>query len=185
LLHLKNGEIDGVFQILNVAEREAFVDYSKIVLIDETVNFFVLEDSHITFENDFDKLKDYTIGVRQDFSYGSKFDQAVKDKVFNKILTTTRQDKFLRLLSSGHINILIGDKYNIPYTYEIMKTAHQNEQYKNIKRLSPSVQDAAAYMAFSKINGLSAVRDSFDEALLKMKDDGTYDKIIEGWENSH
>ena len=185
LLYLENGKIDGLFEILKKSEREKFADYSKVVLMSEIASFFVLKDSNITFDGDLNKLKDYTFGVRQDFSYGPKFDQAIKKNVINKISKSIYAEKLLVMLSYGRIDIIIGDKYGIPYLYQKMRLNKEDgdlKRYKDIKRLSPDVQSTPAYMAFSKKRNLSKLRDNFDKVLLEMKKDGTYSKIIKNWE---
>ena len=181
LVYLENGEIDGLFEILRKGKREKYADYSNVVLMDETASLFVLDDSSITFDGDLNKLQNYTFGVRQDFSYGTQFDQAVEDKVISKIVKKVYPEDLLRLLNLGRIDILIGDKYGIPYTYNKISTV---KNYKKIKRLSPDVQYTPSYMAFSKKCNLTKIRDYFDEVLSEMKRDGTYDKIIKNWESS-
>ena len=181
LLYLQRGEIDGLFEILKKPEREEFAEYSKVVLMDETASLFVLDDSFIVFDGDLNKLQNYTFGVRQDFSYGAEFDQAVEDKVISKIVKKVYPEDLLRLLNFGRIDILIGDKYGIPYTYNKISTV---KNYKKIRRLSPDVQYTPSYMAFSKKCNLTKIRDYFDEVLSEMKRDGTYDKIIKTWESS-
>ena len=142
---------------------------------------FVLDVSFIVFDGDLNKLQNYTFGVRQDFSYGTEFDQAIEDKVISKIVKKVCPEDLLRLLNFGRIDILIGDKYGILYTYNIISTV---KNYKKIKRLSPDVQYTLIYMAFSKKCNLTKIRDYFDEVLSEMKRDGTYDKIIKNWESS-
>jgi len=182
LLYLEEGKIDGLFEILKKPEREKFADYSKVVLMDENASLFVIKDSNIIFDGDFNKLKDYTFGVRQDFSYGHKFDQAVKDNVINKIIKKVEMESLLHLLNRGRIDILIGDKYGIPYLYSQMESSIK---YKDIKRLSPDVEFTPSYMAFSKKRNLAKTRDNFDKFLSEMKKDGTYSKIIENWEDTY
>jgi len=180
LLYLQRGEIDGLFEILKKPEREEFADYSKVVLMDETASLFVLDDSFIVFDGDLNKLQNYTFGVRQDFSYGAEFDRTVEDKVISKIVKKVYPEDLLHLLNFGRIDILIGDKYGIPYTYNKISTV---KKHKKIKRLSPDVQYTPSYMAFSKKCNLTNIRDYFDEVLSEIKRDGTYDKIIKNWES--
>ncbi|MCP4672764.1 MAG: transporter substrate-binding domain-containing protein [Desulfobacula sp.] len=187
LVYLEKGRIDGLFEILKKPEREKFADYSKVVLMSESVSFFVLKDSNITFDGDLNKLKDYTFGIRHDFSYGPKFDQTIKNNVITKISKLIYAEKLLVMLSYGRIDILIGDKYSIPYQYQKMRSNKEDrnfKRYKDIKRLSPDIQSTPAYIAFSKKSNLSKVRDDFDKVLLEMKNDGTYSKIIKTWEGT-
>ncbi len=182
LLYLKKGEIDGVFEILKKPEREDFVDYSKEVLIEERVSLFVLNGSPITFDGDLSKLNKYKFGVRQDFSYGSVFDQAVKDNKITNIVSKVYQDDILRMLYFGRLDILIGDKYGIPYKHKKSKIVKKPE---TITRLLPDLQVTPGFMAFSKKRHLSKIRDHFDVVLAEMKNDGTYNKILNDWDKQH
>ena len=113
LLYLKSGKIHGVFEVLYKREREAFADYSREVLMQETASLFVLNGKNITFDGTLDTLKNYRIGVRQDFSYGSKFDAAVENKTLKHVVKAVYPADLLRLLNRGKIDVLIGDKFGI------------------------------------------------------------------------
>ncbi len=184
LKYLENGEIDGLFEMLKKPEREKYADYSKVVLMNEYTSLFVLKDSNIAYRKDLSELGNYVFGLRQDFSYGAKFDYAVKKKIIRKIVTSPFPKKLFRNLSYGQIDILIGDKYGIPYHYKKVRLENNKFikiKYRNIKRLSPDIQSVPAYISFSKKKGLSDLRDRFDTILLGMKKDGTYFEIIDKW----
>lgn len=179
LKYLEDGEIDGLFEVLKKEEREKYAMYSNVVLMEEIVSLFVLEESDIVFDGDLSKLKDYTFGVRQDFSYGTEFDKMVETKVISKTKKHVNAEKLFLLLNAGYIDILIGDQYGIPHLYNKVKSS---KKLKNIKKLYPDVQSIGAYMTFTKKRDLTELRDNFDKVLLEMKDDGTYNAIINNWE---
>ncbi len=184
LLYLKNGEIDGLFDIIKKAEREKYADYSKVVLMNEYTSLFVLKESNIVYNKNLSELGSYVFGLRQDFSYGAKFDYARKNKIIKKIETSPFPKKLFIKLNYGQIDILVGDKYGIPYLFKktrLEKNKFIKIEYKNIKRLSPDVQSVPTYIAFSKKNNLLDLRDRFDTTLLGMKKNGTYYKIIKKW----
>ncbi|MCP3922123.1 MAG: transporter substrate-binding domain-containing protein [Desulfobacterales bacterium] len=184
LKYLENGEIDGLFEMLKKPEREKYADYSKVVLMNEYTSLFVLKESNIAYRKDLSELGNYVFGLRQDFSYGAKFDYARKKKIIKKIVTSPFPQNLFRYLSYGQIDILVGDKFGIPYHYK--KTRLENNKYikikfKKIKRLSPDIQSVPAYIAFSKKKNLTDLRDRFDTILLGMKKNGTYFEILEKW----
>ncbi|MCP3922122.1 MAG: amino acid ABC transporter substrate-binding protein [Desulfobacterales bacterium] len=184
LLYLKNGEIDGLFDTIKKTEREKYADYSKVVLMYEYTSLFVLKESNIVYKKDLSKLGSYVFGLRQDFSYGAKFDHARKNKIIKKIVTSPFPKKLFIKLNYGQIDILVGDKYGIPHLFKEIKLENNKFikiKFKKIKRLSPDIQSVPTYMAFSKKKNLSDLRDKFDATLLAMKKDGTYSKIIVKW----
>ena len=183
LKFMKEGRIDGLIEVLVVPERLAYMDFSQIVLMEERITLFVVEDSPITFDGDLTALSQFHFGGRQDFSYGTIFDKAIADKVIKRLSIDVEFDTLLLKLCTGDIDILIGEKDTIHYASSRIKVLQNTsiKRCKNIKRLSPIIQTTSAYMAFSKVNRLTHIRDRFDEALSEMKRDGSYEKIIEAW----
>ncbi|MDB0034764.1 transporter substrate-binding domain-containing protein [bacterium] len=183
LKFLKEGKIDGFFQVLVRPERREYIDYSQVVLIDELVSLFVVKDSIINFDGDFLTLSQYRFGARKDFSYGTIYDGAVESKVITKLILDVESEHLIRKLCTGELDILIGDQYAIYHLFNqitLMKMSAV-KRCKGIKHLSPNVQSMPAYMAFSKKRQLSHIRDQFDLVLAKMKRDGRYDEIINTW----
>ncbi|MCX4027193.1 transporter substrate-binding domain-containing protein [Endozoicomonas sp. SM1973] len=175
---IKKGNIDCFFEVLWKQEREAYMDYAKEVLMPETASFFVLAKSSIQFTRGFSSLAQYKIGMRQDFSYGSSFDKSVDSNQFKIIIKRTKNEDLLRMLNTGEIDLLIGDKYGILYLYQRTFIRHKHA----IKRLKPDVEDTPSYMVFTKQHDLSALRDQFTKALRQFKADGRYQRIINRWE---
>jgi len=52
-----------------------------------------------------------------------------------------------------------------------------------IVELPPAVETVSGYLAFSRIAGMGALGQSFDEALRAMKKDGTYATILAKYPN--
>lgn len=179
LKYIKNGKIDGLFEVLWEAEREIFMDYAKEVLMPETASFFVLASSPIEYSGDMTPLYPYKVGVRQDFSYGPTFDYAIKNRKFQIIEKRTEAIKLLRMLNSAQIDLLIGDKYGTFYI-------HQHSiirQKRPIRRLQPDVEDTPSYMVFTKYRNLKKISNQFSKVLRQHKADGRYQSIIDQWES--
>lgn len=178
LLFLETGEIDASIEVLKTPDRIHYIDFSNEVLLMETVSFFVLKDSQIEFNGDFNSLKDYTLGIRKDFSYGDIFDKAIEEGIFTKLVSQIYDnDRHFHLLNNRSIDIYIGDKYGTFYQYKLSGLT------KEIKRLSPDIESTPTYVAFSKKRNLIDVRDEFDSTLKELKLNGKYDLIIKEWED--
>lgn len=178
LKDLEAGEIDGAIEVFYTEERERYLDFSKEILLDEFISLFVLKDSDIGFGGDFSTLSEYTFGVRKGFSYGYKFDEAVKKGVIkNLVVQIYDSERLFNLLSTGRVDILIGDKYALPYQYSLTK------ERQNIKRLKPDVQANPTYIVFSKKRKLKHIRDKFDLIIREMKSDGSYNRILKHWDS--
>lgn len=176
LQFLKTGEIDIVIEVIKTKDRMEFMDFSTEILMIETTSLFVLESSNITFEGDLSKLKNYTFGIRKDFSYGKIFDNALKNNVItNYVIQIYDNNRLLDLLATKKIDIYVGDNYSTLYQYQISGIVEK------IKKLTPDVESTPTYVAFSKKRELTKIREQFDFTLAELKSDGTYNKIIEEW----
>ncbi len=178
LKELETGEIDGAIEVFYTEEREAYMDFCKEVLLDEFISLFVSKDSKIKYNGDLSSLAEYTFGVKKGFSYGSIFDSAVEAGVIkNLVVQVYDGDRLFHLLAAGRVEILIGDKYALPYQYT------KGNIKKEIKRLIPDVQAAPTYVVFSKKRKLINIRDKFDVIIRDMKNDGSYDRILIHWDS--
>lgn len=178
LKDLEAGEIDGAIEVFHTEDRENYLDFSNEILLDEYISLFVLKNSTIEFSGDFNTLAEYTFGIRKGFSYGYKFDEAVRKGIIkNLVVQVYDSERLFNLLSTGRVDILIGDKYALPYQYSLTK------ERQSIKRLKPDVQANPTYIVFSKKRNLKHVRDKFDNIIKQMKADGSYDEILKHWDS--
>ena len=175
LAMIQKGEADVIFTIFKTPEREAFADYSHEVLMPQVVSLFVTKDSHIVFDGDLNKLSRFTFGVVRTVSYGSLFDDAVKNGVIWSIETSETGEENMKKLLQGHCDILVSNRYG---ALHILKKTNKID---HVRELTPAIQSVPSYIAFSKKRSLTTLRDEFDKILRNMKDDGTYDKIISSY----
>jgi len=189
LRNIKSGKFDALTLIYKNKEREKYGDYSTEVLIPQRMTFFVRNDSKITFDGDLEKLRNYKIGVIRGFSYGPIFDDAVENGVLKVDKTRSLKQNVSKLLV-GRYDILIDGRYvvldelvaiNKKQTNSIVKKMSNNKYKYVLKELTPSIETMLAYMMFSKNNNLSEIRDKFDLTLIKMKKEGSYQKILESY----
>lgn len=172
LAMIQKGEADAIFTIFKTPEREAYADYSHEILIPQVVSLFVTKDSHIVFDGDLNKLSTFTFGVVRTVSYGSIFDDAVKNGVIRNIETSETGEENMKKLLQGRFDILVSNRYG---ALAIVKKMNNMD---HIKELKPAIQSVPSYIAFSKKRFLTSLRDQFDSILRNMKDDGTYENII-------
>jgi polar amino acid transport system substrate-binding protein len=169
---IEAGTADAIFTAYKTAERETFADYSRVVLMPQTVALFVLKGTEIKFDGDLQKLASYSFGVVNKVSYGDVFDNAVKNKLIKAPDTTYTGEQNVDKLLAKRFDILVSNRYG---ALDILK--HKDAMDK-VRELTPEVQAIPSYIAFSKKRNLDLVRDKFDEILLELKKDGTYEKII-------
>jgi len=189
LRNIKNGKFDALSLIYKNKEREKYGDYSSEVLIPQKMTLFVRNDSKITFDGNLSKFEKYKIGVIRGFSYGPIFDTAVKNGTIKVDETRSLKQNISKLLV-GRYDIIIDGRYvildeltaiNKKESNTIVKKLSKNKYKYVLKELSPPIETMLAYMMFSKKNKLTKIRDKFDLTLKEMKEDGSYQRILESF----
>ena len=169
---VETGGADGIFTLYKTSERELFLDYSNEILMPQTVSLFVLRDSDISFDGDLQKLSKYKFGVVRGVSYGKKFDLAVKTGIINNLEDVTVGEQNFMKLAAYRIDIVISNKYGA------IDIINRLGKAPDIKELLPELESVPSYIAFSKKKDLLKLRNDFDRILKNMKEDGSYDQII-------
>ncbi|WP_137940099.1 transporter substrate-binding domain-containing protein [Chitinivorax sp. B] len=169
---IEDGSADGIFTAYKTPEREVFADYSKEILMPQTVSLFVLKDSSIHFDGDLSRLAGYNFGVVRKVSYGKVFDEAVKHGQIKVPDPANTGEQNIDKLLAKRFDILVSNKYG---ALDILASKGVLDR---VKELSPEVEQVPSYLAFSKRRNLISIRDRFDEALSEMKQDGTYEGMI-------
>ena len=172
LREARTGEVDGVFPIYRLPEREQFLTYPNEVLLPQLVVFFSRQDTTTAFGGELSELRDVNIGIVRDTSYGKKFDQAVKDGTLQKIELAHNIELNLEKLMHGRV-VLIAN-----YRYGVLEAAEHLGLQSEIKEISPPIESVPSYLAFTKQRDFTKPLDAFQAALTSMKQDGTYDRII-------
>lgn len=170
---MKTGESDAVFTIYKTREREEFLYYSNEVVIDQTVSFFVKADSEIKYKGSLEDLREYRIGIVRGVSYGSVFDNGVLNGTLSKIVTVDSGEQSFLMLLRNRIDIVVSNRHG---AYTILNRLKKSS---GVKELLPEIEFLPSYIGFSRKKNLQDIRDKFDKVLKKMKEDGSYNRIIE------
>lgn len=169
---IEQGQADAIFTAYKTPERQLFADYSKEILMPQTVSLFVLRDSTIEWNGDISSISQYRIGAVIKVSYGDIFDGAVNNNILTRVDRVSSGELNMKKLLMKRFDILISNKYGaLDILTKMGKLNH-------VRELSPIVQSVPSYIAFSKKRNLISMRDKFDSVLKEMKNDGTYERII-------
>ena len=169
---IEDGTADAIFTAYKTPERELFADYSNEILMPQVISLFVRQGSPITFNGDLAELKQYTFGAVRGVSYGRVFDEAVEQAIIEQPDLAATGEINMEKLIAGRFDILVSNKYGGLHILQKMGALNQ------VRELTPEVESLPSYIAFSKKQNLSDFRDRFDEVLVELKTDGTYDWII-------
>jgi polar amino acid transport system substrate-binding protein len=170
----KNGEIDGVFTIFRTPEREAFLDFSREVLADQVMVLLARAGSGLEIES-LSAVAGKNIGVVRGLSYGPVFDQAARTGALPRITAFASGEENLKALLAGRVDLAVSNRYGAMDILTRLGRAADTEE------LSPPLETAPSYLAFSRRKNLAALRDAVDATLAKMRRDGTLQTILEAW----
>ena len=173
--YIENGKADAIFTAFKNPHRETFADYSKEVLFPQTISLFVRANSSIVYDGQLSSLQPYSVSVTNQVSYGQRFDTAVKEGVLTKIKINNSGKQSAKMLLARRVDIWISNKYGA------LHIANQLNQLEKIRVLEPDIQSVPSYIAFSKKRNLTHVRDKLDVVLKAMKEDGSYERIINSY----
>jgi polar amino acid transport system substrate-binding protein len=172
---VRDGKADAVLLAIKTEERQKYADYPDEIFVTEPTSFFVMKDSAITWNGQLSSLSRYKFARPLGYSSGAEFDNAVKSGVIPHIEGSGSPQITIRKLIKGRIDILVANRY------VILDELKKMDKVGEIKELKPLVAGAPAYLAFSKKREMKATIKKYDEVIRKMKDDGSYQKIIDDY----
>jgi len=168
LFMVENGLADVVISALKTPEREAYMIYPEESISISKTALFTTPDRNIQFSQDFESLKEFTIGVTAGFTYGSAFDSANFLKKDENIKTAGIVTK----LMMGRYELGIGN-------IAVISSIAQKQGVRNkIKFLEPLVHSQKLYAAFSKVKNHQYLVDEFSKKLAYLKNTSEYREIL-------
>ncbi len=170
---MKANQVDAIFPFSVKEDRETYTVYPQEKLVEDTQTLFVRTDSSIAFDGDLKKLSSFAFGRQRDASNGPIFTDAVRAGLIAKIDDALDQKHNVLKLVRGRFDIAIGPRL-VVWFY-----AKESGNFSNIKELLPAVDaPLAAYLGFSKQRNLKALVVRLDATLRKMRQDGSYQAIV-------
>lgn len=173
LLMMKEGQVDGMCNVLKTPEREAFMVFPKEVFVTYRQYIYTNAGSAAEFNGDIRSLKGKRIGIISGFSYGKEFDGMVlAGEITAEPVNTTMQN--VQKLFANRIDLIVENDF-------AMSSAAENDPsiLKSIRRLEPPLTSQPAYIAFSRKSPRNEeLVAAYDKALVEMRKDGSYDRLL-------
>ncbi len=171
LYSLQNGKADAVFTIYKTEEREKYLDFTKEVLINQEIALFKLKGSRIDFNGDFRSVREKVIGTVYSVNYGMKFDKALIDLSLQTVDSVDGEANFRNLLFN-RVDLLINNVAGANYLIDML------DIHSKVEIIYPVIEAVPSFLAFSKHHDYSGLKFEYEEELKKLKQDGTYNKIL-------
>ncbi len=166
--------VDMILTYSHKAERFQYLTYAKHSHITLGWNFFVRKENlgKIHF-NKIDDLAGLNVGATLGFAYTPEFWQAAEDGVF-ELDTVVKNELNLKKLVHGRFDTFANIREDTLYQAKV--AGYLDE----IAYLPTSLKEKKYYNTFVKVSNypnLASVMVRYDEELLKMKQDGSIDRI--------
>ena len=166
------GRIDAIFPAFRTPERDSILAFPEEVLLEENVTWFVRADSPIEIGPDLAGARGHRIALVNRTSLGARFDQALRSGILTNVEAVPDTTSAVRTLTGGRVELIAG------FDQGIWAEASQLGLKDRIRKLSPPIEQAPTYLAFTRARDMSAESRAIDAALRSMKEDGTYQKIL-------
>lgn len=162
------GGIGGVY--MN-QQRLLRYDYSDAIFV-ERLQAVVRKEKAFPFKG-LESLAGKRVGVLRGWSYGDAFDQARASGLF-RAEEVDNDAQNLAKLKAGRIDVMIAGREGADASIAL------SDKPSDYIVLEPPLSETVAYLAFPKQLKKRDVIDAFNQAMVSMRQDGTWDKIIRG-----
>lgn len=171
---VEDGDTDGIYCAFYSDKRAIFMQYLKEPIAYEAQYVYTLKDSPVRFDGTMESLKPYRIGAQQDYYYGEAFEKAKGDSAY-QIEQVIEVPINIRKLLDGRIDAMVDHHLSMLYYLKQM-----NLQDVIVEQPIPLREPSGLYLAFTKKRFVDqALIQSIDEELVKMKQDGSYQDIVD------
>lgn len=169
--YLFKGEVDALNQFWYSDERAKTMLFSKPYLFN-SVHFFKRKGSAITYNNLRD-IKEYTIGIVQEYYYGEEFIKAKKEYLTTYETGTTEQ--LLRMLDNNRLELALSDKI-------VAQETIKKFGLPGIEMLKKPLFKAGLHLVVDKKNphGQEIV-EAFNKGLENIKKNGEYERVLRSY----
>lgn len=173
MLYAKRGKAEASAVWRHSDERDRHFVYSDSILTSANV-FFHLKKRSFDWDN-IHQLKGLTIGTTTSYSYGSTFDKAAADGLFNIDTTPSELQNFKKLLR-GKIDLLPSNKF---VGHQILMEQLGAQQAKRLTYHPKYIQPKTLHLLFSRVTGNSKYFSKrFNAGLKKLRISGKYKQYM-------
>ncbi|MDI9246929.1 transporter substrate-binding domain-containing protein [Marinobacter sp. CHS3-4] len=181
LREVSTGNADAAFNAGKNAERQAWGRYHESVLIDETYVFFAAEPMALSPE--LEEAPDLRVGIQLGYYYGERFDKMLENPPFLSMEVSQTIPRNLKLLRAGRIHVFIGDLLPTMHYIKDMGLEDEIKIVRNKNTGQPLVVSTSpTYVAFSRKRVDPAYVKTFNDALVSIKSDETFDRILQKYQ---
>lgn len=175
---VSEGHADAAFNTGLNAERQRWGIYPVTELVDETYVLFAR--TRLSLDPSLDGVAGLRLGSQLGYFYGDAFQPHLQDHTFRSVDTVSTISHNLRKLVAGRIDLFIGDLVPTMYYVQTLGLSDQVHAVTTPGSDDPLVVSVSpTYVTFSRSRVDPEYVRRFSAALKSMKEDHTYDAIVE------
>jgi len=173
---IKDGDVDIILDISKNEERATYIDYSSESFTQYDKNFIALDGLNTNYDGTIESIKNFNIGVVREYRIGPNYQDARASGDY-KFEDASSFDENIEKLLLGRVPIILDTKFSVQ---QHMK--HIGSTIK-LQVLEPAYDSTTTYIGFSKKLEDKSIIDAYDKAVRSMKDDGTFQAILDKYFN--
>ncbi len=163
------GEVDAIMPLFKTKERMELLDYPTNGIAIRDSFFFTDKDCKINYTGDLNELKDYVIGIVEDYSHGEEFDN---DNYLQKDKSSS-DEALVEKFAKGRFQVGLSSKKVVKFY------ARKFEILDKIRFLEPHTIIDILHVGFSrKKNYSKELARQFSDAIEKLGKEGKHQKIL-------
>lgn len=182
----KNGDSDLLFNAGKSEDRKIWGKYTQTVLIHQDYVLFKKRGTHIELKSDYSNANLYSIAVRSGYLYGTRrFRDALDNNRFLGVEYSESTIQSVNMLLGGRVDIFVGDHLPVMHYLKSNGLINDIEIIKDATQIESNliVLKWPTYLLFNKQNVTDSFIEQFDKTLAEMKQDGTYKKLYDKYQN--
>jgi polar amino acid transport system substrate-binding protein len=176
----QSGRSDLLFNAGKNKARQEWGKYTQSVLIEQEYVLFKRRDSNIEIMPDFSGASSYSIAVRAGYLYGSgKFRDALDNNSFLGIEYSESTAQSINMLLGQRVDVFVGDYLPVMHYIKANNLIEKIEIINDPTQVATylTVLEWPTYLLFNRQNISDSLVSRFDDTLMEMKRDGTYQKL--------
>jgi len=177
LAETQQGQADAIFTAIKTPEREATLRFSSEALLSLNSALYSKKGAAIRYNGNLSDLAGYRLGLVNGTSHGVQFDSALDTGLLKYVDRADDTKPNILKLLAGRIDLIVADRFVVTY---YMRANNWQDQ---LTELSPILHSSAGYLAFNRNPALEPVRNQIDAALVAMKKDGSYQRILSRYDH--
>lgn len=178
-MDVKTGNADGCFNTGITNSRKEWAYFHEEILVEEQYVLFYRKSTPVRIPIDMQDVGHLNVGTQRGYAYGGMFQKSLDAHRFKSIQEGETIAQNVNKLLAKRFDIFVGDR--LPTLYHLRQAGVQDQVgiIKDTTGQELIISVWPTYLAFSKKTIPFEYVKAFNNVLIQIKQDGTYERIFE------